>query len=82
MAGGRSVFVRGNEKNSFKIGADEIESAITDATKAIILNTPSNPTGIAYSEDELRAIAEVAVRKDLLIISDEIYEKIIFDDYS
>ncbi|HPU42509.1 MAG TPA: pyridoxal phosphate-dependent aminotransferase, partial [Acetivibrio clariflavus] len=57
------------------------EKAITPKTKAIVINSPSNPTGMIYSEDELRAIADIAVSKGIFVVSDEIYEKLIYDGY-
>ena len=65
--------------NGFRATPKDIKSAITDKTKVIIINSPSNPAGVVYSEEELKAIAEVCVAAGLTIISDEIYEKIIFD---
>jgi aspartate aminotransferase len=69
-------------KNSFKITAQQLEGAITGKTKALILNSPSNPTGAAYSFQELEELASVLSGKEIVIISDDIYEKIIYDDYS
>ena len=81
MAEGKSVFVNTDEKNGFRITPEQLESAITPKTKAIILCNPSNPTGSAYSKKELEAIAEVCLKYDFYIISDEIYEKLIYDDF-
>lgn len=75
------VFIHTDEKNQFKIDIDELRNKITTKTKAIILNSPSNPTGTVYTEDELFKIAEIAVENDLIVISDEIYEKLIYDGY-
>jgi aspartate aminotransferase len=58
---------------------EELEAAITPRSKALVLNSPSNPTGMVYSRDELKAVAEVAVKHNLYIVSDEIYEKILYD---
>ncbi|MBL7685222.1 MAG: pyridoxal phosphate-dependent aminotransferase, partial [Deltaproteobacteria bacterium] len=77
----KPVIVETQEKNGFKITAAELEKAITPQTKAFILNSPSNPTGAAYSRQELEALAEVLVRKNVLCISDEIYEKIVYDGF-
>jgi len=79
VAGGKPVFVNCREKNDFKITPSEFEKAVTPRTKAIVINSPSNPTGVVYSGDELRAIAEVAVKHGVYIISDEIYEKMMYD---
>ena len=76
---GVPVIIQTSEENGFKFTAKELEEAITDKTKAIILNTPSNPTGMVYSEKELREIAEVIKKHDLYVISDEIYEKLVYD---
>ncbi len=77
----KPVIVSTQEKNGFKITPAELEKAITPKTKAFILNSPSNPTGAAYSRKELEGIAEVLVRKNILCISDEIYEKIVYDHF-
>ncbi len=75
------VIIKTQEKNGFKITAEELEKAITPKTKAFILNSPSNPTGSAYSREELEALAAVLVKKNVICISDEIYEKIIYDGF-
>ncbi len=79
LAGARPVIMETSERESFKITADDLRKAVTQATRALVLNSPSNPTGAVYSAEELQAIAEVAVEKDFFVISDEIYEKILFD---
>lgn len=78
-AGGRPVLLPAKESNDFKITPAELEKAVTSRTKAVIINSPSNPTGVVYSRDELKAVAEAAVRKGIYIISDEIYEKMVYD---
>lgn len=80
LAGGEPVFVEGLEANDFKITKEQLEAAITSNTKAIIINSPSNPTGMIYSEEELMEIGEVCVKHDLVIVSDEIYEKLIYTE--
>lgn len=80
LASGIPVFVEGYEHNQYKITPDQLAAAITDRTKAFILNSPSNPSGAIYSRQELEAIAAICVDKDILVISDEIYEKLIYDD--
>jgi aspartate aminotransferase len=80
IAEGTSVIVQTEEKNSFKISSQQLKDAITDKTKAIILCNPSNPTGAVYSESELESLAEVLEDKNIIIISDEIYEKLTYDD--
>lgn len=79
MAGGVSVIVNAPESQNFKITAQQLEAAITPKTKAFIINNPSNPTGMLYSREELSALAEVCVKHDLYIISDEIYCKLLYD---
>ena len=79
MASARPVFVRCREQNDFKMTAEEFEAAVTDRTKAVILNSPSNPIGAVYSRDEIEGVVEVAVRRGLYIIADEVYEKLIYD---
>lgn len=79
LADGVPVFVEGAEENEFKITPQQLRDAITDKTRAVIINSPSNPTGSIYSREELQAIADVCVEKDILIVSDEIYEKLVYD---
>ncbi|WP_047980064.1 pyridoxal phosphate-dependent aminotransferase [Ornithinibacillus contaminans] len=78
LAGGTPSIVSGLEENNFKITPEQLETAITAKTKAIIINSPSNPTGMMYTESELKALGSVCTKHDLLIISDEIYEKLIY----
>ncbi|MBC6004733.1 MAG: pyridoxal phosphate-dependent aminotransferase [Paeniclostridium sordellii] len=73
------VFVECPEEAEFKYTVEALEAAITDKTKAIILNTPNNPTGTAYKEEDLRAIADLAVKHNIYVISDEIYEKLLYE---
>ncbi|GEK57872.1 aspartate aminotransferase [Marinococcus halophilus] len=80
LAGGRPVFVDGKEENQFKILPEQLREAVTSKTKAVIINSPSNPTGTLYSREELEALGEAAKAEDLLIVSDEIYEKLIYGD--
>jgi len=80
-AGAKPVIIDTLGENQFKITPDQIESVVTPSTRAIIINSPSNPTGSAYSKKELEAVAECALRNKLLIVSDEIYEKIVFDGF-
>lgn len=79
MSGALPVLVEGKEESDFKVSAEQIRKSCTEKTKAIILNSPSNPTGAVYTEKELREIADLAVERDLIIISDEIYEKLIYE---
>lgn len=74
------VMVHTKEEDEFKYSIDELENAYSEKTKAIIINSPNNPTGSVYTEEELRQIGEFAVKHNIFIISDEIYEKIIYND--
>ncbi|WP_337018736.1 pyridoxal phosphate-dependent aminotransferase [Oceanobacillus massiliensis] len=80
LAGGSPVFLNASEANHFKITPDELENTITDKTKAVIINSPSNPTGMMYNKQELEEIGKVCLKHDILIISDEIYEKLIYTE--
>ncbi len=79
MVGGTPVIGEAGEEQNFKITAQQLEAAITEKTKCLMLNNPSNPTGMIYSADELRAIADVCVKHDLYILADEIYYQLIYD---
>ena len=79
MVGGTPVIVEAGEEQNFKITAQQLEAAITEKTKCLMLNNPSNPTGMIYSADELRAIADVCVKHDLYILADETYYQLIYD---
>lgn len=81
LADATPVIVNTSEKNGFKMTADEFRRAITTKTKAVVINSPSNPTGSSYSRKELEGIAEIAVEKKILIISDDIYEKLVYDGF-
>lgn len=73
------VIIEGAEENNFKFTAEQLESAITSKTRALVLNTPSNPTGMVYTKGELEKIAEIAVKNNIYIIFDEIYEKLVYE---
>lgn len=81
MTGAKAVAVPVYEENNFKIRAEDIEKAITPKTKAIVLNSPSNPMGSVLDRRDVEAIAEVVEKYDLLVYSDEVYDRIIYDDY-
>ncbi len=81
LAEGEPVIVETREENGFKILPDELASSITPRTKAIILNSPSNPTGSLYTKEELIAIGKILLEKDIYLISDDIYYRILFDNY-
>ena len=80
LCDGVPVYVYGTKDFGYKVTARQIENVVTDKTKAVILNTPNNPTGMVYSEGELRAIADVAVKKDIYVVADEMYENLIYGD--
>jgi aspartate aminotransferase len=79
IAGGKPVIVKTLKENGLKITAGQLRDSVTPRTKAFILNSPANPTGSVYSQKELEEIAAVAVEKDIFVISDEIYEKLVYD---
>lgn len=79
FAGAKPVIIETVEYKSFKVSTEALKSAITKNTKCLILNSPSNPTGTVYTKEELGAIADLAVKHKFYIISDEIYEKILYD---
>ncbi len=79
MAGGVPVYVQTKPENNFKITAVELENAITDKTKAFILNNPNNPTGAVYTRSELNALASVIEKHEVYVVSDEIYEKLNYE---
>lgn len=81
LAEGKAVIVPTSKESEFRISAAALEKAITPKTKAIVLNSPSNPTGSAYSRKELEAIAEVVLKHKILVLSDDIYESIVFDGF-
>jgi aspartate aminotransferase len=80
LAGAEPVIVQTSERNRWKMSAEEFENAMTPRTKMVILNSPGNPTGSVYSRDELEGIVNVAAEEDIYILSDEIYEKLVYDD--
>lgn len=79
IADGVPVLLNTSEENDFKASVEDFQKALSPKTKAIVLNSPSNPTGMVYTEDELRAIADFAVKHNIYVISDEIYEHLIYD---
>jgi len=79
LADGVPVYVEGKEENDFKITPNELEAVLTEKTRAVIINSPSNPTGMLYSKEELKALGEVCLKHNILIVSDEIYEKLVYD---
>ena len=79
LSDGVPVFVYGAKENGYKITAEQLDAAITDKTKAFVLNSPSNPTGMVYSKKELQALADVVVKRDIYVIADEMYEYLTYD---
>jgi aspartate aminotransferase len=82
LVGAEPVIVQTKASNSYKMTAEEFENAMTPRTKMVIINSPGNPTGSVYTRAELEALVEVALTEDIFILSDEIYEKLIYDDAS
>ena len=79
LAGGVCKIVETDEKSGYKLVSEQFESAITPKTKCVLINSPCNPTGVVYNKEELLEIAKIAEKHNLLIISDEVYEKLVFD---
>ena len=79
LADGEPVFVRGEQENGYKVTVEQLQAATTEKTKALILNSPSNPTGMIYSEEELLAIADYVVKNDIYVVADEMYEYLVYD---
>jgi aspartate aminotransferase len=79
LAGGKPVIVATGDKTEFKITPEQLRAAITNRTRLFILNSPSNPTGTVYTPDEIKALADVCVQQGVLIMSDEIYEHLLYD---
>ena len=79
MSDGVPVYLDTTEENDFKFTVEDLSKVVTDKTRALVLNTPSNPTGMVYTEDELKAIAEFAVEHEIYVVFDEIYEKLIYE---
>ncbi|MGG5358837.1 MULTISPECIES: pyridoxal phosphate-dependent aminotransferase [unclassified Enterococcus] len=80
LAEGTPVFVEGSQENQFKVTVEQLEEARSEKTKAMILNSPSNPTGMIYTKDELEKIGEWAVKHDILIVADDIYGRLVYND--
>ena len=79
LASGKPVMVRTDASTGYKITPEQLSGAITPKTKLFVLNSPSNPTGMVYTRTEIQGLAEVIVDRDILVVADEIYEKIIYD---
>ncbi len=80
LSGAKPVILKTTELQGFKLQPQQLEAAITKNTRAVIINSPSNPAGVVYTASELEALAEVILRKGILVISDDVYEKIIYDN--
>lgn len=80
MVGARMICVPAREENGFIPDPDDIKAAITPKTKAIILNSPSNPTGAVIDKDTCKALADLLRERDIFIIADEIYSRLVYDD--
>ncbi|AIM15412.1 MULTISPECIES: pyridoxal phosphate-dependent aminotransferase [Neobacillus] len=78
LAGGVPVYIEGLEENQFKITPEQLKKAITNKTKAVIINSPSNPTGVIYTAEELLELGKICLEENILIVSDEIYEKLVY----
>jgi len=79
LVGGKSVIVPTDASTGYKITPEQLRKSITPKTKLFVLNSPSNPTGMVYTPEEIKALAEVVVDADIYVVSDEIYEKILYD---
>jgi aspartate aminotransferase len=79
LAGGVPVILKTDIQGQFKVTPDQLRAAVTPRTRLFVFNSPSNPTGMVYTPDEVRALAAVVVEQDLLVVTDEIYEKILYD---
>ncbi|MBD9010200.1 MAG: pyridoxal phosphate-dependent aminotransferase [Clostridiales bacterium] len=79
MAGATPVIINTTEENNFKFTTDQLRAAITPKTKALVLNTPSNPTGMVYTREELSEVAKIAVENHIYVVFDEIYEKLVYE---
>lgn len=80
LSDGVPVVVTGSKEQNYKVTAQQIEAAVTEKTKALVLNSPSNPTGMVYTREELEAIADVAVKHDFYVVADEMYEYLIYGE--
>ncbi len=79
LAGGKPVVIEGKLENNLKITPEQLKNAITKNTKLFIINTPSNPSGMVYSEKELRLLSDIIVKSGIYVLADEIYEKLVYD---
>ena len=82
LAGGRPVILETTEENAFRVDPDALREAITPRTRVLVFNSPSNPTGCAYNRADTERIAEIAAEASILVVADEVYEKIVYDGFS
>ncbi|MFW6148931.1 MAG: pyridoxal phosphate-dependent aminotransferase, partial [Atribacterota bacterium] len=80
LAQAKPVFIATSPENHFQLSAEQLENSITNKTKVLLINTPNNPTGAVYNQEELQKIADILVKKNIYCISDEIYEKLVYDN--
>lgn len=80
LAGGVPVFVCGPEDKDYKLTPDDLSGALTDKTKVVFINSPSNPSGVTYTPDEVRALAAVVAGREIVVVSDEIYDQLLYED--
>jgi aspartate aminotransferase len=80
LSGAEAVIIPTSERNGWKIRPEDFENAMTPRTKMLILNSPGNPSGSVYTREELEALVDIAAGEDIYILSDEIYEKLVYDD--
>ncbi len=78
--GAKSVLIECTAESNYELSPEDFENAITEKTKLLILNSPSNPTGAVYKKESLQAIADIAVKNNIMVLSDEIYEKLVYDE--
>ena len=81
LAGGRPVIIETHEENGFRLTAEQLKKAISANTRALIICNPSNPTGAAYGEEDLKALAQIIEQEDIFVIADEIYSKLVYDNF-
>ena len=81
LAGGVPVIVKTSKEQEYKLTAEALCKAVTNKTKALILNTPNNPTGMVYTDNELRDIADIVINKDFYVVADEMYETLTYDGH-
>ena len=82
LADGKPVFVEGDEKSNYKFTKENLENVVSDKTKAIVLNTPNNPTGTIYNKEELEVIADFAKKYNIIVLHDNAYSELVFDGKS